>query len=372
MSAILAFEDGTIFKGKAFGAKKTVCGEAVFNTSVFGYEELLTDPSNYKNVLIMTFVEIGCYGINEEDGESDSIKAAGLVVAQECEVPSNWRSKMSLNDYLLKYDVPAIYGVDTRAIARYIGAKGTMKVCLSTEDISDEEAVKRAKEWEGTSGVDLVKDVSTKSAYYLDESKFDINPFKLGGVHINEKSRVAPLFKCAAIDFGASMSTLKSLAYNGFDITVFPASASAEEILKTSPDCLFLTSGAGDASALTYAHKTVAELVKTLPTLAVGLGHQVFAYAMGAKTFKMSVGHHGGNYPSKNVETDIAKITAQNHTYAVDAESVKGTELAITEVNLTDGTVEALKHKTLPAFSVQYSAGEAEFAQFYKMVASKK
>ncbi|MBO5254268.1 MAG: glutamine-hydrolyzing carbamoyl-phosphate synthase small subunit [Opitutales bacterium] len=375
-SAVLAFEDGSVYRGKAFGAKTTTLGEVVFNTSMMGYEEALTEPSNYKNILVMTFVEIGCYGINEEDVESDSVKASGLVVAQECDVPSNWRCKMSLNDFLVKNNIPAIIGIDTRAITKKLRLNGAVKACISTEDISDEEAVKRAKEWNGIDGVDSVKDVTCKKSYSFENSGVDVTPFAIGGVHINNKPRTMPLKKCAVIDFGIPKSQLKSLAYSGFDVTVFPASVSAEDILNSGAECLFLSSGAGDPSALDYAHKTVATLAKKLPTFGVGLGHQVLAIALGAKTLKLKIGHHGGNYPVKNLESGKTEITAQNNLYSVDAESVEGTDVVITEVNLNDETVAGIKHKSLPVFSIQYhpepapgaTGKEYVFDKFYNMV----
>ena len=334
---------------------------------MLGYQELLTDPSNYKNILNMTFVEVGCYGINDDDLESDSIKAAGLVVAQECEVPSNWRCTKTLPQFLEENGTPAISGVDTRAITKKLREKGAMKACLSTENISDEEAVKLAKQWEGIEGVDSVKDVACKQSYYIDETKMDIKPFELGGVHIDSKPRKTPLVKCAVIDFGATRSLLKSLAFNGFDVSVFPATTTVAEIEAISPKCVFLTSGAGDASSLTYAHATVAELIKKYPTFATGLGHLVLAHAMGAKTCKMKFGHHGGNYPVKNLDSDLVKITTQNIAFAVDANSVENSDAVIADVNVNDATVEGLKHKSLPVFSVSYLPDAQLWEKFYNM-----
>ncbi len=376
-NAVLAFEDGSVFRGKAFGAKKTTVGEAIFNTSMMGYQELLTDPSNYMNILTMTFVEIGCYGINDEDSESDGIKAAGLVVAQDCAVPSNWRSTTTLDDFLKKYDVPAIAGVDTRAITKKIVEKGTLKACLSTEDISDEEAVERAKNWNGSKGADYTKDLTCKEAYHFDK---DTTPFELGGVHIDNKPKKTKLFKCAAIDFGAKLSILKSLAYSGFDVTVFPANVSAEEIEKFAPDCVFLSNGAGDPTAASYAVDTVAKLVKKYPMFGVDFGHQIIALALGGKIIKLKTGHHGGNHPTRNIATGKVRITSQNHTYSVDAESLNGTEASVSEINLTDNSVEGLKCDKLPVFSIQYCPEDAPgplaesyaFDDFYDMVANAK
>lgn len=375
-SAVLAFEDGTVYRGKPFGAKKTVLGEAVFNTSMMAYQELLTDPSNYMNILVMTFVEIGCYGINGEDSESDSIKASGLVVAGDCEVPSNWRSRMSLGEYLEKNGIPGISGVDTRTITRKIRMKGSLKACLSTDDISDEEAVRLAKAWCGIDGSNFLKDISCPKAYHFDDSAENIKPFELGGVHINTKPRTLPLFKCAAVDYGVKKSLLSSLAYSGFDVTVFPSGASAEEILEIAPQCVFLSSGAGDPSAAPEAAKTAAKLMEKLPVFGVGFGHQVITHALGAKTYRLKFGHHGGNYPVRNLETGKVKITSQNHSFAADAKSLENTGAIVTEINIEDNSVEGLRHKDLPVFSVQYHPESAPggagapypFDVFYELV----
>ena len=375
-SAVLAFEDGTVYRGKPFGAKKTVLGEAVFNTSMMAYQELLTDPSNYMNILVMTFVEIGCYGINGEDSESDSIKASGLVVAGDCEVPSNWRSRMSLGEYLEKNGIPGISGVDTRTITRKIRMNGSLKACLSTDDISDEEAVRLAKAWCGIDGSNFLKDISCPKAYHFDDSAENIKPFELGGVHINTKPRTLPLSKCAAVDYGVKKSLLSSLAYSGFDVTVFPSGASAEEILEIAPQCVFLSSGAGDPSAAPEAAKTAAKLMEKLPVFGVGFGHQVITHALGAKTYKLKFGHHGGNYPVRNLETGKVKITSQNHSFAADAKSLENTGAIVTEINIEDNSVEGLRHKDLPVFSVQYHPESAPggagapypFDVFYELV----
>ena len=375
-SAVLAFEDGTVYRGKPFGAKKTVLGEAVFNTSMMAYQELLTDPSNYMNILVMTFVEIGCYGINGEDSESDSIKASGLVVAGDCEVPSNWRSRMILGEYLEKNGIPGISGVDTRTITRKIRMNGSLKACLSTDDISDEEAVRLAKAWCGIDGSNFLKDISCPKAYHFDDSAENIKPFELGGVHISTKPRTLPLFKCAAVDYGVKKSLLSSLAYSGFDVTVFPFGASAEEILEIAPQCVFLSSGAGDPSAAPEAAKTAAKLMEKLPVFGVGFGHQVITHALGAKTYKLKFGHHGGNYPVRNLETGKVKITSQNHSFAADAKSLENTGAIVTEINIEDNSVEGLRHKDLPVFSVQYHPESAPggagapypFDVFYELV----
>ncbi len=375
-SAVFALEDGSVFRGQAFGATKTMLGEATFNTSMIGYQELLTDPSNYKLILLMTSVEMGCYGICPDDNESDGAKVSGFVVAESSSLASSWRSNQSLNDYLVENDIPAISGIDTRAITKKLRITGALKACLSTEDISDEEAVNMAKNWVGLEGVDFVKEVTCKEPYYFDTTKIDINPFTVAKTHLDKRVRPERLFKCAAIDFGAKTSILKNLAFSGFDVTVFPAQTTAEEIEAFAPEAIFLSNGPGDPSASTYAHETVKALIGKYPMFGICFGHQVIAHALGAKTYKLKFGHRGANHPVKNLETDKITITSNNHGFAVDAESLEKVGGIVTEINLNDNTVAGMRHKDLPLFSVQYhpeaSPGPTEasylFDEFYKMV----
>lgn len=369
-------EDGSVFRGFAFGATKTVCGEAVFNTSMTGYQEALTDPSYYGQILTMTAVEIGNYGTNSADEESDGIKAAGLVVKNLSPVASSWRSEKPLDQYLLDNGVPGISGIDTRAIAKKLRSCGAMKACLSTEDISDGEALAKAQNWEGIVGRDFVKEVSCKKPFYFDTSKFCVKPFTVTGTSLYNFTPQTPKFKCAAIDFGAKLSIFKRLSFHGFDVTVFPADAKAEQIMDIAPQCLFLSNGPGDPSAVAYAHECVAKLIQKLPTFGICFGHQVITHAIGAKTYKLKFGHRGANQPVKNLETDVVSITSQNHGFASDAEAVKNAGGIVTEVNLNDGTVEGLRHKDLPLFSVQYHPEAAPgpndadrlFKDFYQLV----
>ena len=376
MTAVFALEDGSVFRGYAFGANKTVCGEAVFNTSMTGYQEVLTDPSYFGQIVTMTAVEIGNYGVNKADEESDGIKVRGFVVKNLSPVTSSWRSEMSLDDYLLKNGIPGISGVDTRAITKKLRSAGAMKACLSTEDISDEEAVKRAKEWSGLVGVDYVKEVTCKKPFHFDTQKIDVKPFTVVGTSLYDFNPTTPKFKCAAIDFGAKLSIFKRLSFHGFDVTVFPAGSSAEEIMDFDPQAIFLSNGPGDPSAVTYAHKCVAKLIQKYPTFGICFGHQVITHAIGAKTYKLKFGHRGGNQPVKNLETGLVSITSQNHGFASDAEAVKNAGGIVTEINLNDGTVEGLRHKDLPVFSVQYHPEAAPgpndadklFTDFYYLV----
>lgn len=375
-TAILAFEDGSVFKGRAFGAEKTVVGEAVFNTSMTGYQEVLTDPSYFGQIVTMTAVEIGNYGVNKADEESDGIKVSGFVVREVSPITSSWRSEMSIQDYLLKSGIPAISGVDTRAITRRIRDAGALKACLSTEDISEEEAVAKARGWQGLVGVDFVKEVSCKKPYHFDITEDALKPFTVKGTKLYNFTRTTPLFKCAAIDFGAKTSIFRRLSFHGFDVTVFPAGVSAEEILDFSPQGLFLSNGPGDPAAVTYAHETVAKLIKQIPTFGICFGHQVITHAIGAKTYKLKFGHRGGNQPVKNLETGKVSITSQNHGFAADADSIKNAGGIVTEINLNDNTVEGLRHKDYPVFSVQYHPEAAPgpndadtlFSDFYALV----
>jgi len=373
LTAILALEDGSVFKGRAFGASKTVVGEAVFNTSMTGYQEVLTDPSYFGQIVTMTAVEIGNYGVNKDDEESDGIKVQGFVVREVSPITSSWRSEMSIQEYLEKGGIPGISGVDTRAITKKIRSAGAMKACLSTEGISAEEAVAKARGWEGLVGVDYVREVSCKKPYAFDFKDGEIAPFTVKGTTLYNFNRTRPLFKCAAIDYGAKRSIFKRLSFHGFDVTVFPADVSADQIAEFAPECVFLSNGPGDPAAVPYAHKCVAELIRKYPTFGICFGHQVVTHAIGATTYKLKFGHRGGNQPVKNLETGRVAITAQNHGFAADAKSIERAGGIVTEINLNDDTVEGLRHKDLPVFSVQYhpeaapgpNDADALFTDFY-------
>ncbi len=374
--AILALEDGSVFVGRAFGASKTVVGEVVFNTSMMGYQEVLTDPSYFGQIVAMTAVEVGNYGINSNDNESDSAKVSGFIVRDVSPLASSWRSEMTIQEFLEREGVPAISGIDTRAIVTKVRDNGVMKACLTTENISAEEAVEKAKNFSGIVGSDFVKELTCKQVYKFEA---DCTPFTVEGTHLAGATRPEKLLKCAAIDFGAKKSLLIKLANSGFDITVFPATANVAEIEASSPDCVFLTNGAGDPSVADYAHKTVAELMKKYPVFGVDFGMQIIACAMGAKTYKMKVGHHGGNQPVRNLEAEIVSITSQNHLFAVDAQSLEAAGGVVTEINLNDNSVAGLRHKTLPVFGVQFIPDSGNdthectkyFKKFYDTVSKK-
>lgn len=375
--AVYALEDGTVFRGRAFGATATITGEAVFNTSMTGYQEVVTDPSYYAQIVTMTSVQIGNYGVNPDDAESDGPKVAGLVVRELSPVTSSWRSHEDLGGYLARHGVPGISGVDTRAITKRLRVAGTMKACLSTEGISDEEAIARARAWEGLEGVDLVKEVTTKKAYHLENlAAIHSAPFTVEGTDMYRYKRPEKIYKLAAFDFGAKRSILHKLHQNGFDVHVLPADATLADVDALAPDAVFLSNGPGDPSATTYAHATVRQIIKKYPTFGICLGHQILAHAIGAKTFKLKFGHRGGNQPVKNTETDRVLITAQNHGFASSAEDLESCGAIVTEINLNDNTVEGMRHSTYPFFSVQFhpeagpgpNESNSLFQDFYHMV----
>jgi len=373
---VLAFEDGSVYRGPAFGARKTVVGEAVFNTSMTGYQEILTDPSYFAQIVTMTAPQIGNYGINPFDSESDSPKAAGFVVRELSPVASSWRSRQDLDSYLKAYDIPGLEGVDTRAITKKIRVTGALKSCLSTEDISDAEAVRRARDWAGLLGVDYVKDVTCKAPFVFKPENDEDQPFTVAGTRLQAPHLTRRRYKVAAFDYGAKRSILRKLVYHGFDVTVMPATATAAQVKEFQPDAVFLSNGPGDPAALDYAHQTVRDLLPHYPIFGICLGHQIITHALGAQTFKLKFGHRGGNQPVKNLETGKVSITAQNHGFASRTEDIEKVGAVVTEINLNDRTVEGLRHRDLPVFSVQYHPEAAPgpndadplFEHFYRMV----
>ena len=378
-TGLIAFEDGTVFRGRAFGAVTTNVGEACFNTSMTGYQEILTDPSYFSQIVTMTAVQIGNYGICPDDVESDGPKVKGFIVREVSPVASNWRSNISIQDYLEEADIPGIEGVDTRAITKKLRVSGALKACISTEEITDDEAIKRAKEFGGLIGVDFVKEVTAKESYRWDPEMKQSTPFTVVGtdLRLNGDRTEKPRFKVAALDFGGKLSIYRKLQYHGFDVHVFPASTVAAEINAFKPDAVFLSNGPGDPGAVDYAHATVKELIEDYPTFGICLGHQIITHALGAKTFKLKFGHRGGNQPVKNLETGKVSITAQNHGFASTREELEKAGAIVTEINLNDHTVEGLRLKDKPVFSVQYhpeaapgpNDADALFVDFYNMVA---
>ena len=378
-TGLIAFEDGTVFRGRAFGAVATNAGEACFNTSMTGYQEILTDPSYFSQIVSMTAVQIGNYGICPDDVESDGPKLKGFIVREVSPVASNWRSNISIQDYLKEAGIPGVEGVDTRAITKKLRVSGALKACISTEEITEEEAIKLAREFGGLIGVDFVKEVTAKESYRWDPEMKQSTPFTVVGTDlrtIGDRTK-KPRFKVAALDFGGKLSIYRKLQHHGFDVHVFPASTVAAEINAFKPDAVFLSNGPGDPGAVDYAHATVKELIEDYPTFGICLGHQIITHALGAKTFKLKFGHRGGNQPVKNLETGKVSITAQNHGFASTREELEKAGAIVTEINLNDHTVEGLRLKDKPVFSVQYhpeaapgpNDADALFVDFYNMVA---
>lgn len=376
---IFAFEDGSVFRGRGFGAVATMVGEAVFNTSMTGYQEILTDPSYFGQIVTMTAPQIGNYGVNLEDVESDGPKVAGFVVRDLSPVASNWRSTQSLPAYLHQHGIPGVTGVDTRSIAKKLRVGGALKSCISTEAISDEEAVRRAREWTGLVGVDYVKDVTTREVFEWDPKGEKSAPFTVEGTHLGRKMADRPRKRIVAYDFGAKYNILRKLKAHGFDPVVVPADYPASEVRKLKPNGVFLSNGPGDPAAVTYAHENVRDLMGDYPIFGICLGHQIITHALGATTFKLKFGHRGANHPIKNLETGRVFITSQNHGFASLPKELEARDAIVTEVNLNDMTVAGLRVKGKPVFSVQYhpeaSPGPHDsdplFDTFYDMVAGR-
>lgn len=346
MKAILALADGRVFHGTSIGAAGETAGEVVFNTSLSGYQEILTDPSYHGEIVTMTYPQIGNYGINPEDVESDKPHLAGFVVKECCEVPSNWRSQMTLDEYLKKNNIVGIQGIDTRALVRHIRTKGAQTGVISTIDLDPETVVEKARQAPGLVGRDLIREVTTDAPYSWDDCVWDL-------ADGYTKPTQRPRFNVVAYDFGIKRNILRNLVSAGCKVTVVPATTSAEEVLAMNPDGVFLSNGPGDPEPLTYAQDNIRKLLGKVPLFGICLGHQLLAIALGGKTYKLKFGHRGGNQPVQQLQSKRVEITSQNHGFAVDA-STLGNEVEITHINLNDNTVEGLAHKTYPAFSVQY------------------
>ena len=366
MEGIIALEDGTILRGRGFGQEGWVAAEMCFNTSMTGYEEILTDPSYRGQVVALTCPEIGNTGINPEDEESDRVQVAGLLVRRLSRRPSNWRNRESLEVYLQRNKVPAVEGVDTRALTRKLRTQGAMKGVLATNGMSGEEAVKKAREWAGLGATDYVGEVTVKKSFEWDPEGKDF-PGKLGH---ETKKMPAIRHRVAAMDCGMKRNILRLLRAQGIQPVVFPAKAKAEEILKANVDGVFLSNGPGDPAVPTYVHATVRELIGKKPIFGICLGHQMLAHALGAKTFKLKFGHRGGNQPVKDLTTGKVSITSQNHGYAVDPKSLPAGKAVVSHVNLNDGTCEGIRLISGEAFSVQYhpeaAPGPHDAAYFFR------
>jgi carbamoyl-phosphate synthase small subunit len=343
--AVLALADGTLFEGRSFGASSETVGEVVFNTSMFGYQEILTDPSYVGQIVTMAYPQMGNVGTTPEDDESGRPHAVGMIVREYSE-PSNWRSKESLDAYLARSNVGGIEGLDTRRLVRHLRTHGSQMGVISTDDVSSKALIEKAKKAPGMEGMDLATGISTRTVYEWSKPTPTV---LIGG----EIVPAAPRFRVVAVDYGLKKAMLQFLVDVGCHVTVVPAWATAAEILARKPDGVFLTNGPGDPAAVKGADKTVAELLGKVPVFGICLGHQILALALGAKTWKMKFGHRGANQPVKDLETGKVEITAQNHGFAVDAKSLEG-KAKVTHLNLNDSTVEGLVVPGAKAFSVQY------------------
>ncbi|PIX88584.1 MAG: carbamoyl phosphate synthase small subunit [Nitrospirae bacterium CG_4_10_14_3_um_filter_44_29] len=366
--ALLVLSDGVVFEGESFGAEGETLGEVVFNTSMTGYQEILTDSSYKGQIVTMTYPQIGNYGVNEEDIESQGgVKAEGFIVKEACDFPSNWRSKTSLNEYLKKSNVVGIQGLDTRALTRHLRNHGAQMGVISTVDAKAESLLEKVRKHPGISAFDFVKEVTTKKQYKWEEGcwKWESRPADRQPSRATVNSRkkfslkdyctTAPLRCCSIVvyDFGIKFNILRNLVDTGFDVTVVPAQTPAEKVLEMNPDGIILSNGPGDPQTVTYAIESAKKLMDKKPIFGICLGHQILGLAMGGKTYKLKFGHHGGNHPVKDLSTGRVEITSQNHNYCVDINSLKG-KVRLTHKNLFDGSEEGLQHVELPIFSVQH------------------
>jgi carbamoyl-phosphate synthase small subunit len=363
MDAILALEDGRVWRGRGFGAAAEVTGEVVFNTSMTGYQEILTDPSYCGQIVTMTYPLIGNYGVNAQDVESRRVFAEGLIVRELSRVVSNWRAEISLDDYLKQAGIPGISDIDTRSVVRHIRERGSMRGCLSTLDSNESAVIERARSAPEMVGLDLASVVTCNEPYeWTDDQSYAYGSPRL--LHPNVKpdaidevapgaARFEPRFHVVAYDFGLKYNSLRNMASLGCRVTVVPAHTSAEDVQSLKPDGIWLSNGPGDPEPLAGVIANLRKLIGRYPVFGICLGHQLLGLALGGRTYKLPFGHHGGNQPVKDLTTGKVEITAQNHGFAVDADSLPQ-DCEVTHINLNDNTVEGLKHRSYPVYSVQY------------------
>ena len=355
MQSILALEDGRIFRGLGYGHPSECQGEVVFNTSLTGYQEIATDPSYAGQIVVLTNPQIGNYGTNQADNESARPYIEGLIVREFSPIGSNWRSEQVTDEYMERYKVPVLAEIDTRALVRHLRTHGVMRGVISTQETNPDVLVKKARSIRKMDGTDLARVVSTKSIYTFDKSnplnQTDDRYLANGFIHTPDDRKTLHV---VAYDFGIKNNILRMLVREGCRVTVVPAETKAEDVLGMKPDGVFLSNGPGDPEPVDYAVKAIQQILGRVPVFGICLGHQLTGLALGGKTYKLKFGHHGGNHPVKNNLTGKIEITAHNHNFAVDPDSINLSEVELTHVDLNDNTLEGLRHKTLPLFSVQY------------------
>jgi len=383
--ALLVLADATVFEGQSFGAQGETIGEVVFNTSMTGYQEIITDSSYKGQIVVMTYTQIGNYGLNSQDVESNSPKVEGFVVKECLDFPSNWRSETSLVNYFKENNIVGIEGIDTRALTKHIRDNGVQMGIISTIDLNPQSLLAKVNQHPGISSIDLVKEVTTKKSFkwkehiwkWQEPSSQIKKPEQSKLASFLQKFISSPKKKIIVYDFGIKLNILRHLTETDCDITVVPAQTPAEEVLEKA-DAIVLSNGPGDPQTVTYAIENTKKLIGKKPILGICLGHQILGLALGGRTYKLKFGHHGGNHPVMDLTTRKVEITAQNHNYCVDINSLKG-QVELSHKNLYDGTEEGMRHKDLPIVSIQYhpEAGPGPndsnylFKRFKEMIESK-
>jgi carbamoyl-phosphate synthase small subunit len=349
MQAILALEDGRIFRGDGYGAKGECYGEVVFNTSLTGYQEIFTDPSYAGQIVVLTNPQIGNYGTNSNDNEANRPYIEGLVVREFSPISSNWRSQQVADEYLERFQVPVISEIDTRALVRHLRTHGVMRGVISSIETNTDLLVEKARSIRKMDGTDLAKVVSTKARYEWEHDASD--PLQPDADLVRDER---PRLHVVAYDYGIKKNILRMLSKEGCRVTVVPAETSAEDVLALNPDGVFLSNGPGDPEPVTYAQENIRKLAGRTPVFGICLGHQLIGLALGGKTYKLKFGHHGGNHPVQQMDSGKVEITCHNHNFAVDPDSLKTNDVDLTHIDLNDNTLEGLRHRTMPLFSVQY------------------
>ena len=385
LKAMLVLADGTVFEGTSFGANGETIGEVVFNTSMTGYQEILTDPSYKGQIVTMTYPQIGNYGINEEDVESaGGIKAEGFIVKEACDFPSNWRSSTGLGDYMRQQNITGIQGLDTRALTRHLRTQGAQMGIISCLDLNPGSLLEKVRAHPDISAFDYVKDVTTSKPYdwthgtwkWKAAAKREIPNINNSDIDCSSPALDHSPKRVVVYDFGVKLNILRHLVDAGFRVTVVPAQTPAEAVLEMDPDGILLSNGPGDPQTVLYGIESARKLLGKKPVFGICLGHQILGLAMGGSTYKLKFGHHGGNHPVKDLETNKVEITSQNHNYCVDVNSLGG-KVRLSHTNLYDGTEEGMIHVELPVFSVQHhpEAGPGPndsthlFTRFRRMIA---